>query len=67
MKTLTTSIVALVLAAAAIAALQPGNTAGVVLALGSPFALFANVMATEAPREAGTGSRGRTALLVDWM
>ena len=49
MKTLVSSVLAIVLAAAAIAVFHPGNTAGVVLALGAPFALFANVMASEAP------------------
>jgi succinate-acetate transporter protein len=49
MKTLTSAILAIVLVAATVALFQPGNTAGVLLALGAPFALFANVMASEAP------------------
>ena len=49
MKALTVSIAALVALASVVAALTPGNTAGALLALGSPFALFANVMATEQP------------------
>jgi hypothetical protein len=49
MKTLTLSIAALVALAIFVAVLVPGNTAGALLALGSPFALFANVMATEQP------------------
>jgi len=49
MKTLTSSIFALVLTAAAVALFEPGNTAGVLLTLGAPFALFANVMASEVP------------------
>jgi hypothetical protein len=49
MKALTVSITALVALATLVAVLTPGNTAGAVLALGSPFALFANVMATEQP------------------
>jgi hypothetical protein len=47
MKALTASIAALVALAMLVAVLAPGNTAGVLLALGSPFALFANVMANE--------------------
>ena len=47
MKALTVSIAALVALAITVAVLAPGNTAGALLALGSPFALFANVMATE--------------------
>lgn len=51
MKTLTSAILAIVLVAAMVAVFQPGNTAGVLLALGAPFALFANVMASEAPED----------------
>jgi hypothetical protein len=47
MNTLTASILALVLIAAVVALLTPASTAGALLALGSPFALFANVMASE--------------------
>lgn len=51
MKALTLSIAGLVALATFVAVLAPGNTAGALLALGSPFALFANVMATEDARE----------------
>lgn len=47
MRALTVSITALVALAITVAVLAPGNTAGALLALGSPFALFANVMSTE--------------------
>ena len=49
MKTLLASTFALVLLAMIVAALVPGGTAGALLALGAPFALFANVMALEEP------------------
>jgi hypothetical protein len=64
MKSLTVSIAALVALAIIVAALTPGNTAGALLALGAPFALFANVMATEPPQAldqqsaAGRGANG---------
>ncbi|TMD64028.1 MAG: hypothetical protein E6I84_14510 [Chloroflexi bacterium] len=67
MKTLTASIVAIILIAATVAALIPGNTPGVVLALGSPFALFANVMSRENAPTVDGGPQARNALLVDWM
>ncbi len=68
MKSLAVSIAGLVALAIFVAALAPGNTAGVVLALGSPFALFANVMAIEQPRGADTpAAPSHSALLVDWM
>lgn len=47
MKALTVSIIALVALAGVVALLAPGSTAGAVLALGTPFVLFANVMATD--------------------
>ncbi len=50
MKALTASIAALVALAILVAVLAPGNTAGTLLALGSPFALFANVMANDQPQ-----------------
>lgn len=65
MKALTSSVLAVVLAAAAIAIFPPGVTAGVVLSFGAPFALFANVMATEAPKLDDV-SPAHSALLVDW-
>ena len=65
MKTLTGAIVAIVLAAAAVALFEPGNTAGVLLALGAPFALFANVMASEPPMLDDVPP-ARSALLFDW-
>ena len=49
MKALTVSIAAVVLLAATVANLHLAATAGAVLVLGSPFALFANVMALEKP------------------
>ena len=68
MKTLIVASVAVVLLAAVVAALDPGGTAGAVLALGAPFALFANVMAlAEDPQVDAAESLGRAALLVDWM
>jgi hypothetical protein len=68
MKALTISIAGLVALAIFVAALAPGNTAGVVLALGSPFTLFANVMAMEQPRAADTlAAPAHSAPLVDWM
>ena len=70
MKTLLASTFAVVLLAMIVAALDPGGTAGAVLALGAPFALFANVMALADPSEIGEStaeSSIRTALLVDWM
>ena len=68
MKALTASIFGVVFTAAIIAALDPGHTAGVVLALGSPFALFANVMACDNARDAGSApvGQGHAALLADW-
>jgi hypothetical protein len=68
MKALTASIIAVVFVAVIVAALNPGHTAGVVLAFGSSFALFANVMACERPRDAerAPDAPGRAALLVDW-
>jgi hypothetical protein len=66
MQTLTASILGIVLAAAAIAVLAPGNTPGVLLAIGAPFALFANVMASESPG-AKPASEAGAALLIDWM
>jgi hypothetical protein len=50
MKALTVSISALLALAAVVAVVVPGGTAGAVLALGTPFALFANVMANDATR-----------------
>jgi len=47
MKALTVSMTALVVLSIVVAVLAPGSTAGAVLALGSPFALFANVMTIE--------------------
>jgi hypothetical protein len=47
MKALTVSIIALVALAGVVALLAPASTAGAVLALGTPFVLFANVMATD--------------------
>ena len=68
MKTLLASTSAVVLLAMIVAALDPGGTAGAVLALGAPFALFANVMAlAEEPQVDAPESFGRAALLVDWM
>ncbi len=68
MKTLLASTCAVVLLAMIVAALDPGGTAGAVLALGAPFALFANVMAlAEEPQVDAPESFGRAALLVDWM
>ncbi len=68
MKALIASTVAVVFTAVIVAVLKPGATAGVVLALGSPFALFANVMAYEKPLDAerAPDEQGRAALLVDW-
>jgi hypothetical protein len=68
MKTLLASTFAVVLLAMIVAALDPGGTAGAVLALGAPFALFANLMAlAEEPQVDASESSGRAALLVDWM
>jgi hypothetical protein len=69
MKALTVSIAGLVALAIFVALLTPGNTAGAVLGLGAPFALFANVMATEQPllAELTSAAPSRSALLVDWM
>jgi len=50
MKGLTVSISALLALAVVVAWVVPGSTAGALLALGSPFALFANVMASDAAR-----------------
>ena len=47
MKALTVSIAAVVVIAVMLAHLDLADTAGAVLVLGSPFALFANVMARE--------------------
>lgn len=65
MKALTSSVLAAALAAGVIAVVAPGITAGVVLAFGAPFALFANVMATEAPKLDDV-LPAQNALLVDW-
>ena len=68
MKALTLSIAGLVALAIFVAALAPGNTAGVLLALGSPFTLFANVMAIEQPRAADAAAApSHSPLPVDWM
>ena len=68
MKALTVSIAGLVALAIFVAALAPGTTAGVVLALGSPFTLFANVMAIEQPRAADAAAApSHSPLPVDWM
>jgi len=68
MKALTVSIAGLVAIAIFVAALAPGNTAGVLLALGSPFTLFANVMAIEQPRAADAAAApSHSPLPVDWM
>jgi len=69
MKALTVSIAGLVALAILVAVLAPGNTAGAVLGLGSPFALFANVMANEQPlvAELTSAAPSHSALLVDWM
>jgi hypothetical protein len=67
MNTLSISIVAVVLGATIVALLHPGNTAGVVLAFGSPFVLFANVMACETASEPDDFAQARAALLVDWV
>jgi hypothetical protein len=50
MKALTISVASLVALAFVVAVLTPGSTAGAVLALGVPFALFANVMAVDQPQ-----------------
>jgi len=65
MKTLTASILAVVLGAGAVAVFAPGNTAGVLLALAAPFVLFANVMASEPPKLDDLAP-ARSALLFDW-
>jgi hypothetical protein len=49
MRTLTIAILSIVLLAKIVSLVDPGNTAAVVLAVGAPFALFANVMAIDAP------------------
>ena len=68
MKALTVSIAGLVALAIFVAALAPGNTAGVLLALGTPFTLFANVMAIEQPRAADAAAApSHSPLPVDWM
>ena len=68
MKALIVSIAGLVALAIFVAALAPGNTAGVLLALGSPFTLFANVMAIEQPRAADAAAApSHSPLPVDWM
>jgi len=66
MKTLTISIVAVVVVAVLVALGAPGGTAGAVLALGAPFSLFANVMAGEPADTRRTHEpQGSNALLVD--
>ena len=47
MKALTVSITALIAFAGVVALAAPGSTAGALLALGTPFVLFANVMASD--------------------
>jgi hypothetical protein len=69
MKALTVSIAGLVALAIFVAVLTPGNTAGAVLGLGAPFALFANVMANDQPLagELTSTAPSHSAPLVDWM